>query len=117
MDNKDQQASLIPNMQHGSIESEIYSEMDDTELVEFLKQQLEQDQEEQLQQTSTRGKRRGKRHAPVLETEEGKTLKDYILKLKKYSKNFDDEPAVFKAQTGFRNKNLLTFDSICESVS
>uniref|UniRef100_UPI0004657106 DUF228 domain-containing protein n=1 Tax=Borrelia persica TaxID=44448 RepID=UPI0004657106 len=112
MSSKIQQAGLISNEHSESLDHEISSPLIDSD---DLSEEL--DSEVQRQEASTRGKRRGKRHAPVLETTEGKTLKDYILKLKKYSKSFDDEPAVFKAQTGFRNKNLLTFDSICESIS
>nr|QBK62813.1 hypothetical protein EZU67_06725 [Borrelia miyamotoi] len=53
----------------------------------------------------------------MLETEEGKTLKECILKLKKYSKSFNyEERAVFKPQTDFRDKNI-TFDALCTTVS
>ncbi|AMR76222.1 DUF228 domain-containing protein (plasmid) [Borrelia hermsii] len=114
MSSKGQQASLTPNVPNESLDSDIYSSMDDTEIVQFLQQQVEQ--EASIQEDSTQGRRRGKRHAAALETAEGKTLKECILKLKKYSKSFDDEPAVFKAKTGFRDKNL-TFDAICQSLS
>ncbi|WP_330730483.1 DUF228 domain-containing protein [Borrelia turicatae] len=137
MSNKgNQNPSLMPNLEHVTLDPEIYSQVDDTELIETLKQQLKQKQqieeddekeeqkdgeieeEAQLQQTSTTTgrSRRGKRHAAILETSEGQTLKECILKLKKYSKSFDDESPVFKAKTGFRDKNL-TFDAICQSVS
>lgn len=115
MTNKEQKTNLIPNLEQESLESDIYSSMDDTQIVEALKQQLEQD--EQTTSHSSGGRRRGKRHAPVLETEEGKTLKECILKLKKYSKSFNyEERAVFKPQTDFRDKNI-TFDALCTTVS
>ncbi|QDA32787.2 DUF228 domain-containing protein (plasmid) [Borrelia miyamotoi] len=117
MTNKEQKTSLIPNLEkESSPESDIYSSMDDTQIVEALKQ-LEQEQS-QLTTTHTEGgRRRGKRHAPVLETEQGKTLKECLLKLKKYSKSFNyEERAVFKPQTDFRDKNI-TFDALCTTVS
>ncbi|QTL84225.1 DUF228 domain-containing protein [Borrelia miyamotoi] len=107
---KEQQTpSLRPNE---SLDPEMYASMDDTEIVESLKQQLEQESHIH----TSGGKRRGKRHAPVLETTEGKTLKDYILKLKKYSKSFNYDRAVFKPQADFRDKNI-TFDAISQAVS
>ncbi|UPA18562.1 DUF228 domain-containing protein [Borrelia puertoricensis] len=108
--------NLIPNVPDESVDSDIYSQMDDTEVIQVLKQQLEQEQRASVQDPSTKVKSRSKRHAAVLETDQGKTLKEYLLKLRKYSKSFDDESPVFKAKTGFRDKNL-TFDAICQSVS
>ncbi|AHH11860.1 DUF228 domain-containing protein (plasmid) [Borrelia coriaceae] len=136
MSNKgNQNPSLVPNLGHGTLEPDMYAGMDDNELIETLKQQLQQEQikeddednddeqkdeeqGEELQQPSrTRGRSRRKRQAAVLETDEGKSLKDAILKLKKYSKSFNyDERSVFKAKIDFRDKNL-TFDAISQSVS
>ncbi|UPA16719.1 DUF228 domain-containing protein (plasmid) [Borrelia coriaceae] len=136
MNNKgNQNPSLVPNLGHVTLEPDMYAGMDDNELIETLKQQLQQEQikeddednddeqkdeeqGEELQQPSrTRGRSRRKRQAAVLETEDGKSLKDVILKLKKYSKSFNyDERSVFKAKTDFRDKNL-TFDAISQSVS
>ncbi|UPA12542.1 DUF228 domain-containing protein [Borrelia venezuelensis] len=86
---------------------------DDTEDQELFKNLL---RESQLQDDSTKSKRRGKRHAAVLETTEGKSLKEIILKLRKYSKSYDSEASVFRAPTTFQDKNIRV-DAISQSLS
>ncbi|UPA18522.1 DUF228 domain-containing protein [Borrelia puertoricensis] len=89
-------------------------DLSDTEDQELFKNLL---QESQLQEDSTRSKRRSKRSTPILEeTTEGKSLKEIILKLRKYFKSFDTQAAVFKAPTTFQDKNIRV-DAISQSLS
>ncbi|UPA18479.1 DUF228 domain-containing protein (plasmid) [Borrelia puertoricensis] len=84
-------------------------DLSDTEDQELFKNLLQED--------STRSKRRSKRSTPILEeTTEGKSLKEIILKLRKYFKSFDTQAAVFKAPTTFQDKNIRV-DAIAQSLS